>query len=160
MALFKASPLLSTMGLQQYRDLGLLLRARDMEDRSARGWEDLGFKKSREERITASGAQKEQQAKALAEQKLAIQEAGRKLAASIQGAGFPPDEAKVKAAQDQYQKDIDAANGKFESGIKPQEDTGGEGDHQAGEIYTASDGRQYRFKGGDWNNKDDFELVP
>jgi hypothetical protein len=156
MALFKASPLLNSMGLQQYRDLGLLLREQDMRDRSARGWEDIGLKKEREGRIAASGAQKEQQTKALAEQKLAIQEAGRKLTAAIQGAGFPPDEAKVKAAQEQYQKDIDAANGKFESDIKSQEDTSG----AENPIVYDANGRAMRWNGkGDSKDPKNYDPV-
>src|SRR5271166_1112907 len=128
MALFKASPLLNTQGLQAYRQLGMQLQ----NERLMQGQERIDQGNRREGRIEETGAAKMQQTAELARQKMALQIAGKQLAADIQAAGFPPDEAKVKAAQEKYKQAAEEA-------MKPKEEGDG-AQHEAGEIYTASDG--------------------
>lgn len=153
MALFKASPLLNEQGLAAYRQLGMQLQ----NERLLQGQERIDTGNRREDRIATGNQQKQQQSAALNQQKLAIQEAGRVLAADIQAAGFPPDEAKIKAAQDKYQKAIDAANGKFKGAINQQDSGGGKSEQP---IVYDDKGKAMRLKAPGLDPKDPKNYAP
>ena len=158
--------MLTQEGLNQYRAANLDVHRENAEIARERLSQQADEFAKREARLTKQrqdlSAYRAKAAQFAPIQRAIFQSAAQKAAAINNNFDLSPEEKQkqLKAVEDERDKQLAEAQKKYLP-EPPSEEGGGPSQRgpQPGEIYRSRTGDTYRFKGGDWNDKANFDLV-